>query len=579
MIYLPHFFRWVAVGVMTIGLAPLACPGPSLAAQQGQTKEPPLPGAQPAPIPPPPPPPQQYIQQQPVPITPGQIPPPPPLPQRQIQQPLPGSIVPGPIIPGPVPQQPLPGMVPVMPAPVPQPPPAIVEVPCPPVDPPSPLVKLRMRVLACSPEGQRIEYSITIENCSPAPAHHVLVRNPLPPNCKFVFAKPQPAEVGPEIIWTFGTLCPGECREIMLVLCPTDSCDVKNCARVQFEHGQCVITRIARAFPGAIVVPGPVGPEKEPATEKGQGVEKDPSKEPPKVTTSGTAKLDLKITGPKKQYTNLPAKYQIAVTNTGDGVTENLVLSALLPDRSAFLNASDNGVFHYDEAAWRLGNLAPGSSKTVEVTYRMTIAGDACLKATGLADGNVRAEAEACTDFEGVSALHLETMDTKDPVEVGGDTSYRVTVFNQGTVDLTNIQFQVLVPSELMLLRATGPTSPPPPQKLPAATAQGQTLTFEILKQLKPGEKQTYEIFAKAVKPGDARWRAVLTADELTGGPVTEEESTTIFGVGGESAGQGVRQSARKDSDVLFPSDFRRYPSPPRSIQSPSQSVSVGVSS
>ncbi len=31
------------------------------------------------------------------------------------------------------------------------------------------------------------------------------------------------------------------------------------------------------------------------------------------------------------------------------------------------------------------------------------------------------------------------------------------------------------------------------------------------------------------MRAGDARWRTVLTADQLTGGPVTEEESTTIF--------------------------------------------------
>jgi uncharacterized repeat protein (TIGR01451 family) len=448
-----------------------------------------------------------------------------------------------------------------------------------------------MRVGACSPEGQQIEYGIAIENCSLAPAHHVLVRNPLPPNCRFVCAKPEPAVIGSEILWTFGTLCPGECRDIVLVLAPIDAADVKNCARVQFEHGQCVVTRIARAFPGALEVPGPLAPapgvevpgplapakEKEPVPERVPAGETAPGKEkePPKVTPSGTAKLDLKITGPKQQYANLPARYQIVVTNLGDGAAENLVVSALLPDRSAFLSASDNGVFHYEQAAWKVGNLLPGASKTVEVTYRMTIAGDACMKATALADANARAEAESCTTFAGASALHLETMDTSDPIQVGGDTSYRITVFNQGTVDLTDIQLQVLVPAELALQRATGPTSPPAPAKLPAATAQGQTLAFEPLKLLKPGEKQTYEVFAKAVKPGDARWRAVLTADQLNGGPVTEEESTTVFGAGGETAKHGQKETPVRLTTVTC---WLFYPSPPRSIQSLSQSASIDKS-
>jgi uncharacterized repeat protein (TIGR01451 family) len=225
----------------------------------------------------------------------------------------------------------------------------------------------------------------------------------------------------------------------------------------------------------------------------------------------------------------LPARYQIAVTNTGEGKAENLLVSALLPQNSTFIAASDNGIFSFGQTVWRLGSLAPGSSKTVEVTYRMSAPGEGCITALALADDNVRGEAEACTHFEGASALHLETLDTKDPVEIGGQTSYRITIFNQGSVDLTNVQLQVLVPRELALIRATGATAPPSPEQLQPAGPDGQILNFAPLTQLKPGEKQTFEVFAKAIRPGDARWRAVLTCNELTGGPVVEEESTTVF--------------------------------------------------
>ena len=42
---------------------------------------------------------------------------------------------------------------------------------------------------------------------SPAPAHHVLVRNSLPPNAKFVTAIPKPAAVEPA--WTSAELPDG----------------------------------------------------------------------------------------------------------------------------------------------------------------------------------------------------------------------------------------------------------------------------------------------------------------------------------------------------------------------------------
>src|SRR5439155_10316468 len=118
--------------------------------------------------------------------------------------------------------------------------------------------------------------------------------------------------------------------------------------------------------------------------------------------------------------------------------------------------------------------------------YRMPMAGEFCLKATALPETGGRAEAELCTQFEGVSALHLEAVDTKDPVEVGGATSYRITLTNQGTASLTNINVKALVPPEMATLRATGPTAAP--DKLPAAQEDGQVVQFAPLKELKAGE-------------------------------------------------------------------------------------------
>src|SRR5262245_39311848 len=61
-----------------------------------------------------------------------------------------------------------------------------------PVDPPVPTVALRVRVVAASAPEQEIEYRICVHNTSPAAAHHVLVRNPLPVNARFVRAVPEP---------------------------------------------------------------------------------------------------------------------------------------------------------------------------------------------------------------------------------------------------------------------------------------------------------------------------------------------------------------------------------------------------
>src|SRR5205823_11327206 len=182
----------------------------------------------------------------------------------------------------------------------------------------------------------------------------------------------------PEVLWPLGTLPPGACKDICLVLAPTDEGDVKNCARVQFEHGQCVTTRIARAPPG-VYFPPPK--EKEPPVVVPP---KEKPKEPPKVITPEDSKLTLKITGPQRQYANLPAKYQVTVTNTADTAAANVLVSVLLPEKAVLVSAGDNGRHQFGVVAWLIGDLPAGGSKTVQLTYRVPMAGEFCLKATAL---------------------------------------------------------------------------------------------------------------------------------------------------------------------------------------------------
>src|SRR5262245_20168405 len=51
-----------------------------------------------------------------------------------------------------------------------------------PLDPPAPMVTLKVRVPVCAVPGKELEYRYFIENNSPADAHHVIVKNPLPAN-------------------------------------------------------------------------------------------------------------------------------------------------------------------------------------------------------------------------------------------------------------------------------------------------------------------------------------------------------------------------------------------------------------
>jgi uncharacterized repeat protein (TIGR01451 family) len=452
-----------------------------------------------------------------------------------------------------------------------------------PDDPPVPIVALRVRVPATAGLGQEVEYYLCVENCSAAAAHHVLVRNPLPANARFVRANPEPAAKEPELLWQLGTLEPGARREILLVLVPTGPGDLKNCARVQFEHGQCVCTRIAQpglqlekqgpreaavndtltfqlivTNTGATELSGVIVTDSLPAglehasrqnalrwdvgtLAPGQSrsleyqvvaklagrlcnrsvavADGGLRREAESCVTVGEAKLTLAKSGPERRYVNNAAAYQLTVRNAGTLPLTNVVLVDPVPAHMSYVS-NRGGRLVGTEVRWAIGTLAPGESRTVDVVLKAQSAGKICNRASATGDRGLKAEAEACTEFVGVSALLMEVVDTDDPVAVGGETSYIILVRNQGSIPATSIRIEADVPEEMEVFRVTGPAD---------HLMDGRKLRFKHF-NLPPQGQARFEVFVKAKAPGDVRFRVDLWAKELYSGlPVHEEESTTIF--------------------------------------------------
>lgn len=424
-----------------------------------------------------------------------------------------------------------------------------------PVDPPAPMVRLSMRVPACALAGETLRYRIIVDNCSPAPAYQVLVRDTLPANAKLVSAEPRPDTVGTELIWNLGTLCGGCSKEITLVLAPLDRCDVKNCARVQFEYGQCVTTHISDAagqpFPGVTPTPLPPGTTPPgttpPETPKPHGPPEppvrpvpDPKKDdqtppppppPPPIMKAG---LSLTISGPKEGAAGQPLQYSFTVANPGTATASELLVAASLEDFAYVRDsASEGGSFVADQVAWVLKTLPAGQSHTFTLKVRARSAGTHCIsgeaaaKDSGSGQELQRANARFCTEFTGEAGLHLEIIDRNDPIEVGGATSYPIRVLNQGQVSVSNLRIRAFVPESMAMLRASGPTDY---RALAERTADGRLiLEFDPLGSLPAGEERLYEVFVQPRRDGNYLFRAQMSADQLTAGTVTEEESTTVF--------------------------------------------------
>jgi uncharacterized repeat protein (TIGR01451 family) len=368
-----------------------------------------------------------------------------------------------------------------------------------------PALALKICVPACASAGEELDYRIIIENRSPTAAHHVVIHNPLPANAKYVRAKPEPAATEPELRWRLGTIAGCSRCEICLTLTAVGVGEIRNCVRITSEHGVCACTNVgAGEAPEQLTIP----PR--------------PSEEQPGKPTVGG--LSLVKTGPKRAYVSAAIPYQITVTNQGAQPATNVTVTDSVPANATFVSATQNGQLTGARVRWSLGTLAPGESRAVELRLRGTTVGELSNAAEATADGGVQATSEARTEVLGAAGLLMMLVDTKDPIEVGGDTVYEIILRSQGSAPITNIRIGATVPVELAVTRVQGPVD---------HVKDGQKVTFAPL-ELPAGKDTVYRIHCKAVKSGDLRFRVQLTADQLTAGPLLEEESTTVYATNGK---------------------------------------------
>lgn len=223
-------------------------------------------------------------------------------------------------------------------------------------------------------------------------------------------------------------------------------------------------------------------------------------------------------TGPDMRYVGRPLIYEITVRNTGDAPARDTMLVNAVPANTAFVEASDGGRFENGKVTWNMGTIATNAGKKVVLTLRAAARGMVKNMATAVA---VCAEAtgSASTRIEGIPAILLEAIDILDPIEIGTNATYLITVTNQGSADGTNIVVVCILPPEQDYVSAEGPTP---------ATVDGKVVRFAPLRELDPKAKAVYRVVVRGTEAGDVRFKVVLTSDQVVA-PVEETESTHIY--------------------------------------------------
>jgi uncharacterized repeat protein (TIGR01451 family) len=266
----------------------------------------------------------------------------------------------------------------------------------------------------------------------------------------------------------------------------------------------------------------------------------------PDETPFAAARLELTISGPEKASLATPIPYRLTVSNKGTSPAQNVQLISRLPTAAAFVGASDGGQFNLEarQTVWNLGQLGAGQSRTVELKLRAEQPGTLVHEAEATAAGGLSSRAEARTEVSGAAGLHLELVDTTDPlllkpnlaVANQDSTIYRITVRNTGTGPANNLRLTATAPPELVIVRVEGPFA--------HSHQEGDAYVYFNPFILPAGEQVQFRIECKPRRAGYVKFRVELTGDPLPSGAVREEESTNIV-------------TDLKDQDEVFRRDIR----------------------
>jgi uncharacterized repeat protein (TIGR01451 family) len=467
--------------------------------------------------------------------------------------------------------------------------------PRPVADPPTPAVTLHVRVPAEVGAGKDIEYHLTVENRSQAAAHHVRVRDRLPPGTRYLRATPEPTSraAGPpgsngDLLWDLGTLAPGARKEIVLVVQLDAGGDLENHAYVQFEHGQVVRTRVNRpdlrlrvSAPPRVALYQPATFQLE-VTNTGRAEARDVvlKDEVPQGLTATEARpalaaldnplvwklgnlapgqsrrvefsaatlqpgtyhdhatviaaggirqeasaavdvmkprLSLAVSGPSWQVAGTSATYSLTVSNPGGVPATNVEVVDRLPPEVEVV-ASTEGQVKGSEVRWRLGTVAAGASRLMQMTLRVTTTGRLTNVAQVLNDNNIADRTFAATRF--VDARGPAT-DVAGPerVEVGRRASYRVRVCNPGSAPLQSVCVSLSLADELKLVDARGQTR---------VHADGAVIHCDPVRTLGPGQEASWTVEVEGARAGKARLRADVTTTTPGTRPQPWEETPAV---------------------------------------------------
>jgi len=231
--------------------------------------------------------------------------------------------------------------------------------------------------------------------------------------------------------------------------------------------------------------------------------------------------LSINETCPSKQFIGRMLTYEITVSNRGDGIARDAIVEATVPENVRFNSATEGGKFSHaspGKVVWKLGSIEPDSSKKVSMTLSAEAAGTVNTEAMAKAYCAATVTDTCQTELSGIPAVLLEVIDIADPIEIGEDETYIITVTNQGSAAATNVQVNCVLEATMDYVSSIGPTE---------VSLVDRKITFAPLSSLAPKAQAKWQVKIRAIGAGDNRFKVMMSTDQLD--RMVEETEATRF--------------------------------------------------
>ncbi|MGA2063865.1 MAG: hypothetical protein ABSG86_02800 [Thermoguttaceae bacterium] len=403
--------------------------------------------------------------------------------------------------------------------------------------------------------GAQATFDIQVTNCSRVPVTKLSLTDNFSEGLQFINPDTRLPAPSPLKNPLLGDLAPGQTKRTTLTFTAIRAGQLSHTVEVAGPDGvrasaQGWVTAVETpgSGPGGATAAGPPGTPQAPREGGGWPSGGGPAAPPPGTATPPWSPpagvptptpLVARMTGPAQATVGQRIELTLEVTNIGPKPLGNIQVTAESDPALTPELATEGHRVEGKNLIWTIPNLAPGGKATFRVKSRCERAAErACNRVLATGPDGTHAEHQAYLEIREATGsggppttadgLTVSVDDLQNPVLAGKSVTYIVRVAGTGAAGGTTPESQVIVTVTVPPGVAIDRLGTSGPNAATKYKLEGQTVQFDPVGQLAPGESLIYHVRVVTGQPGDVRVHAEAVSRDHPQ-PVVGEKTTTVL--------------------------------------------------